>query len=135
MSGFSSNDGNADLLRYDWRLEQSMLGIAEHELKRMRAGRQFEPHFGLAGAEVQVVLVLRDRLVWVERRIDIDQQMMMSGVLRRIAGSRNPHVAQPEAAPEAAFDALSLVRPDDIQIGVMGRWCLGQCGDRDRHCG
>ena len=43
-----------------------MLGIAQHQLKRMLAWRQFDTSLGLPRTEMQMVLVLRDRRVRIE---------------------------------------------------------------------
>ena len=64
---------NGDLARDDRRIEWIVLGIAQHQLKRMLARRQFDTGFGLARAEMKMVLVLRDRLVRFERFIPINQ--------------------------------------------------------------
>ena len=57
-----------------------MLGITEHQLQRVIANGQFNTCLSLPRAEVQMGLVLRDRLIWIKRFIYIDQQMMMTTV-------------------------------------------------------
>src|SRR6201987_106389 len=103
----------------------------------MLAGRQFETRLGLTSAKMKVVLVLRDRLVGIERFIDIDKQMMMSAVRIIIAGMGDAHVAQSKTTPEAALDDSAVLRPDKAKKRVLGRrLSLRLCGIRERqkHC-
>ena len=65
------------------------------ELQRVLAVLERDLGLGLAGAEMQVVEVARDRLV-ERRQVGVDQQVMMAGVLAVRAGGRDAHVAQAE---------------------------------------
>src|SRR5581483_7358322 len=98
-----------------------MLGVAEHELERMLAGRQFKPRLGLTCAKMKVVLVLRDRLARIEWFIDVDKQMMMAAVLIVVARMGDAHVAQTKSTPEATLDDCAVLRPDKIEQGVLAR--------------
>jgi hypothetical protein len=69
-----------------------MLGIAQHQLERVLARRQFETCLGLARPEIKVVPVLRDRFVEIERLVHVNQQMMMAGVREIVAGVGDAHV-------------------------------------------
>src|SRR4051794_11288919 len=69
-------DPYGDLLRHNGRLERIVPGIAQHELKRMRPGRKLEQRFGLSCPEMQMRLVLQDRLLGIDRVFDVDEQMM-----------------------------------------------------------
>ena len=75
---------------------------------------------GLAGAEVEVVAVVRDRLVQ-RRQVGVDQQVVVAGIGLVHACRRHAHVAQPEPHLEALGYHLAVVRPADIGIGVRGR--------------
>src|SRR5690348_2727952 len=97
----------------------------------MFAGWQVDARLGLSGAEMQMVLVLRNGPVWVQRLIDVDQQMMMAGIRRRISRVRYTHVAQAEPTPERPFDLRAVLRPDDIKNRVAR--CRCRRGERDRH--
>jgi hypothetical protein len=44
-----------------------VFGVPQHKLKCVLARSQFNVCFGLAGAEMKMSLVLRDRLVCIER--------------------------------------------------------------------
>ena len=49
-----------DHIAHNRRVMRYVVHIAQHELQRMGSRRQLQRHFGLAGAEVQVVVVGRD---------------------------------------------------------------------------
>ena len=99
-----------------------MLGIAEHQLQRVLAGRQFNTCFSLPGTEMKMCLVLWDRLVWVDRFIYVDQQMMMTAVWGSAARLGNTHVAKAKPAPKRTFHSRAIRRPNNIEKGVSG--CL-----------
>ena len=98
-----------------------MLGIAQHQLKRMFAGRKFDTRLGLARAKMKMRLVLWNRFVGVERFGHINQQMMMAAVLKIVARVGDTHVAQAEATPESALDRGAVLRPHEIQNGIFWR--------------
>ena len=77
-----------------------MLRIAQHQLQCVLAGRQFDTGLGLARAEMNMVLVLWNRLVRIQRFVHIDQQMMMTAVLKIVAGVGDAHSAQTETRLE-----------------------------------
>src|SRR5947207_16028652 len=47
--------------------------------------------------------------------------MMMAAVRVAVAGVGHAHVAQPKAAPEPAFDGKAVLRPNEIENGVLRR--------------
>src|SRR5262249_43953557 len=98
-----------------------MLRIAQHQLKRVLAGRQLDTGLGLARAEMNMVLVLWNRLVRIQRFVHIDQQMMMTAVLKIVAGVGDAHSAQTETTPEAAFHRSPVLRPNEIKKRVLCR--------------
>src|SRR6267378_4754073 len=51
-------DPDRDFIRNQRRVERIMLGIAEHKLKRMFSGWQFDTRLGLARAKMKMRLVL-----------------------------------------------------------------------------
>src|SRR5579862_3756936 len=57
---------DVDLLRIDRRIVRHVIGVAEQQTQPVPAGRQRDLRLGLSGAEVQMVEVVRNRLV--ERR-------------------------------------------------------------------
>ena len=113
---------NGDLLGYDRWVEWVVLGIAEHQLQRVLAGWQFNTCLSLPGAEMKMCLVLWDRLVWVERFIYVDQQMMMTAVGGVAARLGDAHVAKAKPAPKRTFHSRAIRRPNNIEKGVSG--CL-----------
>jgi len=84
--------GDRDLVRDHRRIEGVMLGVPEHQLQRVVAGREFDTGLGLARAEMQMVLIPRDRLFDIERLVNINQQMMMAAIGIRVARMGDAHV-------------------------------------------
>src|SRR5262245_53225474 len=108
-----------------------MLGVAQHELKRVLARRKFDPGFGLARPEMQMRLVLRDRFVRIDGLIHVDQKMMMAAVRVGVARVRYAHVAQTKAAPERTLDDGAVLRPHEIETRVLrGGLSLSAGGER-----
>ena len=77
-----------------------MLGVAEHKLQRVLARRQFNTCLGLPSPEMKMLLILWDRLVWLDRVIYVDQQVMMPAVWGIAARLGHPHVAKAKPAPK-----------------------------------
>ena len=98
-----------------------MIGVTQHQLQGMLAGWKFDARLSLTGSKMEVRLVLRNRFVGLERFIHINQQMVMAAVLEIIARMSYAHVAQTEAAPESAFDRGAVLRPHEIQNGILWR--------------
>ena len=96
-----------------------MLRIAQHQLKGVRPGRKLEKSFGLPCPKMQMRLVLQDRLLGIDGVVDVDQQMMMAGILVVVAGMRHAHVAQAESDQESAAHLLTVVRGDEINLCVL----------------
>src|SRR6266550_4012086 len=127
---------DGDLFRDQRRVEREMIGVAQHELQGVLSRRQVEERLGLAATEMQMLLVVRDRLVGIYWFLRVDQQVMMTGVGEIMLGGSNPHVAQTEATPERAFHGGTVLRQDDVKQGVLRcRLCLSQRrGGRQRQC-
>src|SRR3981189_2654131 len=87
----------------------------------MLAGWKFDARLSLAGSKMEVRLVLRNRFVGIEWFTHIDQQMVMAAVFEIIACMSYPHVAQAKAAPESALDRGGVLRPHEIQKGILRR--------------
>jgi hypothetical protein len=68
-----SDDGDRDLRRFDRRAEGHVIGIGEDELQRVPALRQSEHGLGLAGAEMAMVLIGRDRRFGLQLLDDVDE--------------------------------------------------------------
>jgi len=98
-----------------------MLGVAQHELKSMFSGWKFDTRLGLARAEMKMRLVLCNRFIGVEWFVHINQQMMMAAVLKIVARVSDAHVAQTEATPKSALDCGAVLRPDEVENGIL--WC------------
>src|SRR5712672_2387092 len=114
-------NGDGNFLRNDRRVERIMLGVAQHQLKRMLAGRQFDPRLGLTPSEMKMGFVGRNLLVGIKWLVDVNQQVMMPAVLKIVAGMGHAHVAQAEPAPEPAFDRRAVLWPYEIKHGILAR--------------
>ena len=68
----SSFDKNGHFFRDDRWLKGKMLGVAEHELQGIPAGGQFNSCLGLPRPEMNMVLVLWNRVIWIERFVHVD---------------------------------------------------------------
>jgi hypothetical protein len=98
-----------------------VLGVAEHQLQRVLAGRQFNMRLSLSGAEMKMCLVLGNRFVWVKRFVYVDQQMVVTAVWGVATRLGDAHVAKAKAAPKGALYSRAVSRPDNIEKGVGGR--------------
>src|ERR1700682_4164826 len=98
-----------------------MLGIAQHQLESVLAGRQLDTRLGLACSEMKMGLVLWDRLVGIEWFIHINQQMMMAAVLKIVARVGDTHVPQTETTPESTSNRSAVLRPNEIQNRILWR--------------
>ena len=96
-----------------------MTGIAQHELERMLAGRQFDTCLGLTRSKMKMGFILRDRFVGIERFVDVNEQVMVSAVLKVVTGMGYAHVAQAETAPKPAFDCRAVLRPYEIKQAIL----------------
>jgi len=92
-------DPDGDLLGYDRWTEWVMLGVAQHQLKRMFPGWQISERLGFAFAEMNMPLSERDRRVGIGG----STQPMLTR-------SDNTHIAQTKAAQECAFDDRAISR-------------------------
>ena len=94
-----------------------MVRVAEQQLQRVRSGRQREFSFRLAPAEVQMVLVIGDRLV-ERRQIRIDQEMMVTRVGSLGARRRDAHPMQPEMDRRFWPDDGAVLDVDEFNLGA-----------------
>jgi hypothetical protein len=69
--------------------------VAEQELQSVVARGERHFCFGLPRAEMQMVEIVRDRLIERGHR-RVDQQMVVAGIRAIGAGGRNSHIPQPE---------------------------------------
>jgi hypothetical protein len=96
-----------------------MLGVVQHQLKRVFPGWQINERLDFTFAEMNGPPIERDRLVGIEGSIHVNQQMVMAAFGGVVARSDNTHVAQAKAAQECAFDDRTILRRDDVQRGVL----------------
>jgi hypothetical protein len=65
--------------------------------------------------------ILGDRLLAIERIVDVDQQMMMAAILKIITGVRHAHVTKAKAAPKRAPYSLAVPRSDEVELHILRR--------------
>src|ERR1700722_10562928 len=87
----------------------------------MRSGRQREFSLRLAPAEVEMVLVVRDRLV-ERRQVRIDQEMMVTRVGPLRARRRDAHPMQPEMDGRFWADDGAILDIDEFNLGARWGW-------------
>ena len=119
-------------IRVDRRNVRNMRRVPEQQLERVAAFRQGHGGFGLAGAEMQVVLIVRDRLI-ERRQRRIDEKMVMSRVRLVHAGRSNAHLLKSEAHRESGRHIRPVVGRYDIDAragrrGMAGSWRRGLRG-------
>jgi len=111
---------DGDRRRIDRGLVRNMVEIAEQELKSMSAGRQRDRRLGLAGAEMQMIGVVWNRLV-ERRQRRIDQKMVVPGIGSVDAGRRNAHADQPKSYRQRLRDLSAVAGIDEIDLCARRR--------------
>ena len=101
-----------------------MIRITKHELKRVLPRRQLYKPLCLPATIVDMLFVLGNRYVWIQLRIDINQQMVMTTPGEIIARMRHPHVAQPKYSPKGTHNRCAILWPDYIQVRIL--WRMGR---------
>ena len=112
---------HGDLLRHQRRIVRHVVGIAHQQLQRVRPRRQLDQGLGLSRAEMQMVLVVRDRLV--ERRQRRCRSADGGGrcsALVTPAGA-TPKLRVPNQTLKWLVRTFAVIRPADIDIGARGR--------------
>jgi hypothetical protein len=84
-----------NLIRVDGRRVRDVVRIAHKQLQRVRARRQRQCDLSLARAEMQIVLVVRDRVVQ-GRQIPVDEKMKVSCIRFLRSDQRDPDPIKPE---------------------------------------
>src|SRR5580693_9394892 len=87
----------------------------------MRSGRQREFSLRLAPAEVEMVLVVGDRLV-ERRQVRIDQEMMMTRIGPLRARRRDAHAMQAEMDRGFWPDDGAVLDVDEFNLGARRGW-------------
>ncbi len=82
--------------------------------------REIDRGLRLARAEVEMVEVVRDRLI-ERRQVRVDQHMVMSRVRPVRTGRGDAHVAQPEVDRELRGDVRAVLEVREIERGARRR--------------
>jgi hypothetical protein len=64
---------------------------------------------------------LCNRFIGIEGFIHVNQQVVMAAVGEMIACMSYAHVAQAKATPKPAFDGGAVLRPYEIENGILWR--------------
>ena len=106
-------DVNDDWIRIDRRLVRDVVGVPQKDLQGVTPFRQGDGRLCLTAAEMQVVLVVRDRLIqWRERRVD--QEVVMAGVRLIDASWGDAHFLESEPDRESGRHISAVLRRNNI---------------------
>ena len=100
--------------------------VSQQQLQRVLAGRERDLRLGLAGAVMQMIEVVRNRLV-ERRQVGVDQQMVVTGMLAIQAGGPDPHVPQAEMDRQLGRNGGTVLEIDEVHLG-SGRRSGGTSG-------
>ncbi len=108
----------------DGRVMRNVRRVPEQQLERVAAPRQGHGGFGLARAEMQVVLIVRDRLIQRRQR-RIDEKMVMSRVRLVHPGRSNAHLFKPEADNKSGGHVGAALGRNNINARARRRRMAG----------
>src|SRR5262252_10405342 len=94
--------------------------VAEQKPKPMLARRQRDLRLGLAGAEVQMLEIVRNRLS-KRRQVGVHQQMMMPRIRLVEAGGRDAHVQQTESDDRVGADVVAGLWINKKHLRILRR--------------
>jgi len=95
--------------------------VPQQQLQRVRSRLERDLGLGLAGAEVEVIEVVGDRLV-ERRQLGVDQQVVMSRIGAIRAGGGDAHFAQAEPYRRLGRDGRAILEVGEIDLGPRRRW-------------
>jgi hypothetical protein len=101
-----------------------VVGISKNELQSMSTGWKLKTGLSLSCSEMNVLLISWDRLIRLNRLVNIDQEMVVASVQGFVARMSDTHVAQPKPNRKAAPDPLPIAWVDNVKIGVGWSRCL-----------
>lgn len=102
-----------------------MVGVAEEQLKRVLAQRKVNSCFGLSRSEVQMIEVVRYRLIQ-RRQLGVDQKMVVAGVGLVDARRRHAHVGKTKVNGRLRRKHGSVLHADEINPCVRWRSSPGR---------
>ena len=102
-----------------------MDGVAEEQLKRVLAQGKVNCCFGLSRSEVQMIEVIRYRLIQ-RRQLGVDQKMVVPGVGLFDARRRHAHVGKTKVNGRLLPKHGSVMQADEINPGVRWRSSPGR---------
>ena len=104
---------DADALGHHGRIVRNVLLVAQQQLQGVFAGRQRHLGLGLAGAEMQMVEVVRNGLIQ-RGQVGVDQKMVVPGVRAIRACRRDPHTAETEVNGGLLGNRCAVRKIDEV---------------------
>src|SRR3954454_7720537 len=93
--------------------------VAEQELQSVVAWGQRHFCFGLPSAEMQMIEIVRDRLIEGGHR-SVDQEMVVAGIRAIGSGGRNSHI--PKTEVDHAFCGNGCAIPEVDEVNGSTSW-------------
>ena len=97
-----------------------MVRIAEEELKRVSTGGKRDRCFRLSRSEMQMIEVVRDRLVQ-RRQLGVDQKVVVAGVSPVDPRRCYPHIDKAKANGRILRKNRAILQPHETELGVTRR--------------
>src|SRR6516165_7628932 len=95
---------------------RNMTLVTQQKLQGVLSGRQVHFSLGLACTEVEVIEIVWNWLIQ-RRRLGIDQQMVVPGILSIGARRCHSHTAQPKMNGGLGRKGLTILQVDEIDRG------------------
>lgn len=95
--------------------------VSKQKLQGVPAGRKGYFRFGLPASEVPHALAEGKRFLHVGQLVEVDQQVVMSGVGYLHSGGSHSHVRKTEFHGESPVHGLAVFRADDVSLGARRR--------------
>ena len=118
--GSALGHGDFDRRRHHRRIVRHMIFVGEQKLQRVLPEGKGDGRFRLPGAEMQMIEVVRDRLVQ-RRQLGIDQEVMVPGIGIVDAGRRDAHLEEAEVKRHLRANDGAVLQTDEINARVL--WC------------
>ena len=119
-AGSRIHNPDPDTLRHQRRRVRNVSLIPQEKLEGVLSGGQVDLSLGLSGAEMQVIEIVWNWLIqW--RKLGIDQQMVVPGILPVGARRRHAHPAQSEMNRGPGWKRRAIVEVDEIDRSPCGR--------------
>ena len=110
----------------------NMPEVSQQKLQGVLSRCQLYGGFGLTLAEVDVLRIGWNRNVQGWQRVNIHQQVMVTGRWQVASGRGDTHSPQPETHRDRTADGFSICRRNDVELSADSRWATIQPGRQCR---